>query len=123
MLVTYIFMLGPAIAGAIWQWPWLATYGLITPGAIAHEILGYKAAQARGIRRRKELPSSKRVTILVGFAGLVGVLVLSGGSKYALPLWTVIGLLVFIEPAWRLEWRHHSRRLRAWRDQTEQRTS
>jgi len=109
-LVTYVLMVIPAIAGVIWQWPWLLTLGLIVPGLLAHEILGYKSAQARGIHLREEVPASARMTILAVVVGFVGVSVATSGPKYATPLEMVIGLLIFVEPVWRLGWRRHAQK-------------
>ncbi len=85
-LVTYVLMVIPAIAGVIWRWPWLFTLGLVVPGLLAHEILGYKSAQARDIHLREEVPASARMTILAVVATFVGVSVATSGPKYATPL-------------------------------------
>jgi len=103
-------MVIPAIAGVIWRWPWLFTLGLVVPGLLAHEILGYKSAQARDIHLREEVPASARMTILAVVATFVGVSVATSGPKYATPLEMVIGLLVVVEPVWRLGWRRHAQK-------------
>jgi hypothetical protein len=108
-LVTYALMGVPATAGVVWKWSWLLTIGLMVPGLAAHEILGYQAGKERGIRFRTEVPHSKRMRLAAGVVGLVGVLVVSGGPRSALPLEIVVVLLLFVEPVWRLAWRHHDR--------------
>jgi hypothetical protein len=112
-LVTYALMVVPATMGVVWKWSWLLTTGLTIPGLVAHEILGYQAGKARGIRLRIEMPHSKRMRLAAGVVGLVGVLVVSRGPQSALPLEIVVGLLLFVEPVWRLEWRHDDRQLQA----------
>jgi len=42
-------------------------------------------------------------------AAFVGVSVATSVPKYATSLFVVIGLLVFVEPVWRLDWRRRSK--------------
>jgi len=106
-------MIVPAVVGAVLEWPWLVTAAVVLPGFIAHEIFGYLAGQARGISLRTQMPRSGHMGTLAAVVGVVGVLLVSGVPKYALPLAIVLGLLLFVEPLWRLEWRRHNRRPQA----------
>jgi len=107
-LATYVVMFVPAITGLLWDWPWLITLALMLPGMIAHETLGFRAGRARGIRRRQDLPSERRVTALVVVIGALAGIAASGLGKRAVPIGIALGLLVVVEPIWRLQWRHHS---------------
>ena len=111
-LVAYAFMLCPATAGFIWEWSWLFTLGLIAPGFIVHQVLGYRAARVRGIHLREELLSGRFMIIFGGVSALAGALLSTGGPRYAVPLIIVIGLAIFVEPVWRMAWRLHDRRSR-----------
>jgi hypothetical protein len=45
---------------------------------------------------------------LAAVAAFVGVTVATSGPKYATPLQIVVGLLIFVEPLWRIDWRRHA---------------
>lgn len=107
-LATYVVMFVPAIMGAVWGWPWFVTLALVAPGMVAHEILGYQAARARGITVRTRLPSDKRLSLLGLLVGIIGVFAAGAVPKRFVPLVIVADLLLLIEPIWRLKWRHRN---------------
>jgi hypothetical protein len=104
-LVSYVAMIAPAVAGLIWNWPWLVTLALMLPGFLAHEALGYQAARERGIRLRSQLPSQRRITLLGVVGALVAIVAMDGLPQRAVPLAIGLSMLLVLEPVWRWEWR------------------
>lgn len=109
-LATYAMMFLPAIMGLVWDWPWLITLALMSPGMLAHEILGFRAAGTRRIRSRRELSSDKRLTALLVVIAVIAGLTISGVAKRAVPIDLAVVLLLVVEPIWRLQWRRHDAR-------------
>lgn len=107
-LATYVVMFIPAIIGFTLGWPWPISLALMLPGMVAHEALAFRAARARGIRVRQQLPSDKRLAVLGAAAvALAAITVGLGLPKHAVALGVGVAFLIVVEPVWRLEWKRH----------------
>jgi hypothetical protein len=108
LAACYGLLLGPAIVGALSEWPWECTVALLLPGLVLQGWLSHIAAREYGIRRTFVIPSGTRM-VLGGAIGLLGMLAANIRPTYLAPLGFVLILLVVADPVWRIAWkRAHS---------------
>lgn len=107
LAAAYCLLLLAAISDAVWEWPRGIGFALLIPGFAVHIGLSMSAGQADGVRFQKEMPPMRLRLLLGGLVGLVVVLAESARPGYFGPLVLVALLILVLDPATRVMWRHH----------------
>jgi Flp pilus assembly protein TadB len=98
-------VLAPAVAGAVWAWPWAVTAALMILGLVVHAWLSHVAARARGIRSQEQMPPKGSIVVISGFGGLLSGLAIQVRPTYLIPL-VLAGIFILVtDPLLRLVWR------------------
>ena len=106
LAAAYGLLLLAAISDAVWEWPRGIGLALLIPGFAVHVGLSMSAGQTDGIRFQREMPPIRLRLVLGGLVGLVVVLAESVRPVYFSPLVLVALLILVVDPATRVMWRH-----------------
>jgi hypothetical protein len=104
LLVVDVLLLVPAIAGAVWKWPWGVTMALLIPGLSVSYVFGVSAARARGISRPRR-PTMRMRLIWAGVLFAVYLLTESIRPRYVAPFLFVVLLILILVPISHAMWR------------------
>ena len=106
LAATYGLLLLAAISDAVWEWPRGIGLALLIPGFAVHMWLSISAGQTDGIRVQSEMLPMRLRFVLGGLVGLVVLLTDSVRPVYFSPLVFVALLILVLDPATRVTWRH-----------------